>query len=72
MADAARVDVEKDEIGWVLRVSHPGLRAQEYRCSSKEQAQALADVMTGAKAANGAHQPSPAGGQPSPKSPPKR
>jgi hypothetical protein len=73
MADVARVDIEKDEIGWVLRVSNPGLRTQEYRCSSKEQAQALADVMTGAKAANGAPKgASRPAAPPSPRSPPKR
>jgi hypothetical protein len=70
MADVARVDIEKDEIGWVLRVSNPGLRPQEYRCSSKEQAQALADVMTGSKASNGA--PKGASRPAGPPSPPKR
>ena len=45
----ARVEIEQDEIGWVLRVINPGARAQEYRCASKQQAQSLADVMTGTK-----------------------
>jgi hypothetical protein len=47
--DVARIEIERDEIGWVLRVSNPGMRPQEYRCSSKEQAQALGDVLRGAK-----------------------
>jgi hypothetical protein len=49
MANVSTVEIERDEVGWVLRVSNPGMRAQEYRCATKEQAQTLADVMTGAK-----------------------
>jgi len=53
MADLTKVEIEQDQIGWVLRVINPGMKAQEYRCASREQAQALADVMTGNKAASG-------------------
>ncbi|MGI5863737.1 MAG: hypothetical protein ACOX6T_17000 [Myxococcales bacterium] len=52
MADVTTVEIEKDEVGWVLRVINPGMRPQEYRCASKEQAQSLAEVMTGAKVAS--------------------
>ncbi|HCF62020.1 MAG TPA: hypothetical protein DFS52_29005 [Myxococcales bacterium] len=52
MVDVTRVEIEMDEVGWVLRVINPGMRPQEYRCASKEQAQSLAEVMTGAKVAN--------------------
>ncbi len=47
MADVARVEIEQDAVGWVLRVTNPGMRTQEYRCATKEQAQQLAEVMTG-------------------------
>ncbi len=49
MVDVARIEILQDEIGWVLRVSNPGLRTQEYRCSSRQQAQALGEVLTGTK-----------------------
>lgn len=52
MANVARVEIEKDDIGWVLRVINPGQRPQEYRCASREQAQSLADVMTGSRPAS--------------------
>ena len=55
MADLARVDIEQDEIGWVLRVCNPGMKAQEYRCATKQQAEKLAEVMTGAKPAGTGH-----------------
>ena len=49
MANVTQVAIEKDGAGWVLRVINPNLRPQIYRCSSKEQAQSLADLMTGAR-----------------------
>ena len=52
MADVARVEIEQDEVGWVLRVLNPGMKAQEYRCATKAQAESLGAVMTGAKSAS--------------------
>lgn len=49
MADVTRVEIEQDAVGWVLRVVNPGMRAQEYRCATREQAQSLADVLAGTK-----------------------
>lgn len=57
MADVARIEIEKDDIGWVLRVSNPGQKTQEYRCATREQAQSLADVMTGSRP--GSNRPAP-------------
>ncbi len=66
MADVARIEIEKDDIGWVLRVSNPGQKTQEYRCASKEQAQSLADVMTGNRPGSNRPAPSRPGPGPAP------
>ncbi len=60
MADVARIEIEQDEIGWVLRVNNPGMRTQEYRCATKEQAEKLGEVMTGVRQAAGSGAARPA------------
>lgn len=49
MVNVTEVEITQDGTGWVLKVVNPGARPQEYRCATREQAQSLADVMTGVR-----------------------